>query len=428
MTAHPTSMKLGISRSRGDILIYYAASLFLLIAPLSLATGLEEAGTAKYARILATVLIVLIGIQRGGLLRLGAVAGMALPFAFCWTLSPLWSASPFWGLFYKSTFLLTFLSGLSLATTAVSVDTVCKGLRIVSVVSLAVALLLLYQYRTNPMATATGRLSVYGLNPNLLAEMAASLIILTAFVAAYDSGRWMRRLATAALVVLLTNVILTGSRGGFLMTIVGCTIVLAPKLRSNRAYAAVLAGGIVLVILFADHLSAIHDSRIFSEATRDTRSDQWLGGLGLFQQRPLFGLGWLHSGNSWATFQTAYVQILVETGILGVVLFLLLVATAVPHWWATSRRCRPGEIHSALLYLSAACVASVLVHGLVEASMVLGTSYPPLLLGYGVGLLDMLSEGRLKAQWEGQKGGFSLQLRDPGLLAGVSGRGGKRMA
>ena len=116
---------------------------------------------------------------------------------------------------------------------------------------------------------------------------------------------------------------------------------------------------------------------------QDTRSSVWAKAYDKFQEAPILGHGWFHLNKKWATVQSAYLQVLVEAGLLGAALFLAFLVKV------------PQDIFRAWknenLYdqLCAIFLAALLVHGLTESSLVLGTSPHSFFLAFTVCRLDI---------------------------------------
>jgi O-antigen ligase len=110
-----------------------------------------------------------------------------------------------------------------------------------------------------------------------------------------------------------------------------------------------------------------------------------------YKKSPLIGIGWLHFGRSKssANCHNLYLQVLTETGIVGAAIFL----AALVQILLRSRDVQYelyGTDQPELLALPLGILASIAVHGMVEASALFGTTALPLLLGYSVGLIDRL--------------------------------------
>lgn len=378
---------------RGSPVPYWLAGVFLICSPLSVAADLSSAGAAKYVRLGSSVLIVLWGMASADLFRWGPATSMCLPFVTVWTISPLWSSSPLWGLMNKGMFTLAFLSGVVLAMTPRKLPQLEAGLRFLGVISAAAALLVLYEYLTNPEGSVThGRMAVGGINANAISQTAAPLAVLCAYLGLYASRQSFRKVAIGAFALLFVILLLTGSRGGILTAIVGCLVLSLPL---TKRPGTLLAMGLLLLgctFVAFEVLSMGDEARAVRELTKDTRSGIWRYALRRFEEYPLLGRGWLSQpgGRSWATVQSAFLQVLVETGLVGAALLGVSLLGNLVRLMRVRRTIRMSKGARLMWYFTAACLAETVFHGLIESSMIVGTSLTPLLWGFGVGMVDAL--------------------------------------
>ncbi|MFO1092549.1 MAG: O-antigen ligase family protein [Planctomycetaceae bacterium] len=376
-------------------LIFGFTALFLIGAPLSVSADIDSAGPAKYARLATTGIIVVIGVLSGALFR-GRSATMAcLPFVAIWSISPTWSGSPLWGYFYKGMFAMVFLSGTAFALAPRTLKQLDGGLRFLGLVAALAALVVLFEYVLNPSGSVThGRLAVGGINANTISQTAAPLAILCAYLALYDTRRAFKKFAIGGFSLLLMVLLLTGSRGGIMMALIGCGILMMPL--AKRPGLLIMAIGLLFGCAFVafEFLNVAEDARAITEMTKDTRSGIWKFAFGRFQSSPLIGIGWFtfQGRASWATVQSSYLQVLVETGLIGAAALLLAVLTSASKLWSARSICRNSTRAQSMWYLCAACLTASLFHGLVESSMVVGTALTPLLWGFSVGLVDALPQ------------------------------------
>lgn len=372
---------------------FLLTGLFLILAPLSVATGLESQSAAKYLRVLTSVGILLCGLLGSARLRFGGAARAWLLFGLVWLASALWSDSPGWAMFHKVMFFFVLNAGIILGASIRSLADLERGVRFLGLASLIAAVAVIGAYLKDPnAATAGDRLALWGMNANLVAQTAAPLTVFCLFLTLNSCTVRGQACAALAFVLLLAILVMTGSRGGAVMALAGVGVLLLPYMRRPVVVMIVGLSFLLAWNVSVGLLDVDGEVRLVDELTKDTRESIWKYALRNFEAAPVFGLGWLHWGSNWAAVQGAYLQVLVEAGLVGAA--VLVSAVLVSFWaWriAVSRlKCDPSGSLKRYLYFSGALVLAPLVHGLAESSTVMGTSLNPLLLGFGASLLDRL--------------------------------------
>lgn len=237
-----------------------------------------------------------------------------------------------------------------------------------------------------------GRLVPGGLHPNYL-----GMIAMVAFI----GGLGIRPRMLRWLVLLVTTGVMAAvsSRGSMLaagVAALGHTAAAvaaapprAPALAAARTVHAALAvlcvgaGALALWMLeaawltrAADVLLKINDPYRGLESGASGRTEAWTAALALWNAQPLLGVGFKgHTflmPQSW-TAHNAYLAMLAETGVIGMVGYLTLCGAAVAGLW---RQRRVPRNRAAI-----ALVASYLIYGLVETRAVgFGNPYSILFL------------------------------------------------
>lgn len=182
--------------------------------------------------------------------------------------------------------------------------------------------------------TGDGRYTAPGFDPNDLAVTLALAIPMAWHLELKGSGvRWLNRLFVPAAVICI---LLTASRSGLVTLGICLTFVLATLARfSRRSFLRLaLVGGLtsVLVTYMWSEVSIHRLSTIFEQlSTRDMngRVDIWQRGYSAFLESPLVGHGAGGFGAAVGTRRSrelaahnAYLGILVEHGLIGLVLFV----------------------------------------------------------------------------------------------------------
>ena len=380
--------------------IYLLAAVFIVVAPLSIAgTATQEIKIVRLA-ITATMAGMGLFVYRSDSFR-GMTKGFTA-FAILFTISSLWSDDIRWALFNKGMFLLAVLGGIYMATTTRNKDELSKGIRVLAFTGTLAGFLLFLAYLINPDANTSGdRLAVAGMNANTIGSSAAPMFILSFFLGLSHQGFKTRLFCFGSATLLAIIILGTGSRGATLMALVGTLIATKPFLQ-KRAFSIILSVAIPLGILqvvslsmgtsLANKIPGLSRATNFSSLKgHNNRAGMWKYAIKQWNTNRLIGIGWLHFNKSKATANchNLYLQILAETGILGAVIMtgvliqILLRTQVVKHELF-------GTATPELLALPMGLLASIAVHGMVEASALFGTTCLPLLLGYSIGLIDRL--------------------------------------
>jgi len=194
---------------------------------------------------------------------------------------------------------------------------------------------------------------IYGpyVNHNHYAGLMEMLVPFPLIIALSHQARsWQRSAAAATAALAATTIFLSGSRGGMAAFAIEMTIVAAVFLRGEKPGRAATAIGIFLIIVvgllvwlgggqLVERMASIR-SETHTEVSGGTRLDIDRDGLRMFVQKPVLGWGLGTFPEVYPQFRTFYtnffinaahndyVQLLVETGVLGflAMLWLLLVA------------------------------------------------------------------------------------------------------
>jgi O-antigen ligase len=198
-------------------------------------------------------------------------------------------------------------------------------------------------------ATAEGRLQGVIGDPNFTAAFIVAAVVLSATLGAIAAPR-TRGLLVPAVVVLVVGLAATMSRGGILAALAAFATAVA-LVRGRRA-AVLGAGAVVLLVAalwFSANPAAVERIRAADEDRGSGREDIWLVARRLSAEHPIGGVGLANFRPRSREYvrrpgtleyvelivdrphevHNTYLQMLAETGAVGLALFLAIVATAV---------------------------------------------------------------------------------------------------
>ncbi|PSB35053.1 IctB family putative bicarbonate transporter [Chlorogloea sp. CCALA 695] len=242
-------------------------------------------------------------------------------------------------------------------------------------------------------ATATRVYSYLG-NPNLLAGYLLPALILS-FVAIFAWQRWTAK--ALALTMFLVNaacLAFTGSRGGWIATVVAMVAVVfllrqwwAQYLPSFwRKWAiAIFIGSLAILLLAAIVLSESLRDRLLTifagrgDSSNNFRQNVWAAVIEMIRDRPFLGIG---PGNNafnkiYPLYQrprftalSAYsvlLEIAVETGFVGLACFLWLLVVTLNQGWVQLMKLRETRSREGFWLIGAtAVIVGMLAHGAVD--------------------------------------------------------------
>ncbi len=383
--------------------MYLVAAIFFIVAPLSV-SGDASTGI-KYFRLALTVAMVGLGIFVYQAESFRSTTKAFMFFAVFFTAGALWCDKISHGLLNKGMFLMSILSGVYMAYTTKSEQQLSSGLKLLALSGTIAGFFLFGAYLANPEANTSGdRLAVGGMNANTIGAAAGPMFIFSFFLGFWQTGFKLRAVCFISSILLAIVILGSGSRGATLMAIAGTLIATKPFLQ-KRATTVILCvalpiAGLQIVAMTTGQnlLSKIPGAeRIFEGGNKkNTREGMWNWTYRQYQKSPVIGIGWLHFGNSSANCHNAFLQILTEVGIVGAAIFLSFLVQFLVRMRSVKYELY-GSSHPELVALPVGLLASLAIHGMVEASVLLGTTALPILLGYSVALVDRLPDIMNKA-------------------------------
>ena len=186
------------------------------------------------------------------------------------------------------------------------------------------------------------RLSILGINSNVIASMAAYAGILAFNDILVGRSRSERQVNTYVCVFLLLTILLTGSRKGLLIPIIGIYILICFRKPRKFVLYSITAMIVVAVILFFVLQYLAQEE--FTEASLDSRSDYILLGWLSSQDSLIFG----HGLDCFRTLRYAYgtyshnnyIEILYSSGWVGISIYYSSFALSIiglPKTWCSDK-------------------------------------------------------------------------------------------
>lgn len=209
-----------------------------------------------------------------------------------------------------------------------------------------------------------GRFTIYGsmFDPNDVAYVLVTLIPFGMFYIVRPEGALKKLLAWVAVGSSLIVILLTGSRSGVLGLIAMLLMILMTRIGSvGIQYKVGLMMGIILVVILnrdkisiERYLSFMDLESDYNVTSESGRLEVWKKGIELFMENPLTGvgvrcfpmaIGYLRQEASikaiWQAAHNSYLQVAVETGLFGAIVFILMIAGAYRNF----ARCRQIELN-----------------------------------------------------------------------------------
>ncbi|MEM9215720.1 MAG: IctB family putative bicarbonate transporter [Cyanobacteria bacterium P01_F01_bin.150] len=240
----------------------------------------------------------------------------------------------------------------------------------------------------------TTRVYSYLGNPNLLAGYLIPATLLS-LGAVFAWKRWAAKaLAVTMLVVNAACLVLTFSRGGWLGFGAGgfvfiMLLIYWLRIRQSRFWRVwtmpMVLGGIVAGLAFAIAVEPALQERFLSifagheDSSNSFRIYVWRAVIEMIQARPILGIGpgndafnlvypfYQEPGYTALSAYSIFLEVLVETGIVGFICFVWLVVVTIIQGWLSLQQLRQDWDRSGFWLMAAiAIIAGMVVHGAVD--------------------------------------------------------------
>jgi putative inorganic carbon (hco3(-)) transporter len=224
----------------------------------------------------------------------------------------------------------------------------------------------------------SGRITSFLNHFNTLAAYLNLVLPLAVASAVIRIGRSLRLLAICCLVTATIAVILTQSRGG-LVAFGGTALVVLFLLGRNSKNIKTVLVTVLLTVVVALPFASAYSNRFATledDQSGVMRLVFWDAAWGMFRSSPLIGVGYgnfvkLFDGDSLGLepgrfdVHNLYLETLAETGVLGFVLFVLLLIGALRAAWKQVQQ-PLSDIDIVIGVAASGAVVSILIHGFVD--------------------------------------------------------------
>jgi O-antigen ligase len=228
----------------------------------------------------------------------------------------------------------------------------------------AVATLVLFRHEADVLR----RFAVGGVDPNDLAMKLALAVPMAWYLGSVYEKPWLRLFCRAYLPVGLLALGLTGSRGGMIVAFVALSIIPLSMDRLTPGRLVTALG--ILTLTGALAAAFVPDAVVHRLATTQNEVESasfggrfklWVAGLHAFTFKPLMGYGtggfvaaiYSQLGAQSLVAHNSFISILVEEGIVGLVLYCIMLYAAVAAVMRLPRRERRfGQVLMAALLLA----------------------------------------------------------------------------
>lgn len=377
--------------------------MFILLAAyavMTLLAAIHMPGqmAAKWGRVYVTLLMIAVAIFFKREYKLGPAVIGFICFAGLYMLAGLYSNQPITAIKYKGLYLVLVIAGGFVAQSVRSERDLRIGLRCLVCAGALVGSAMLFDLVKNPAAMGRiGRFEPWEIVATIVGAICGPLGIICAFSALYDRSKIWKIISYASGGSLALCIVYSGSRGGLFMAGIGCMIVGMPVIK--RPVLAISAFTLVSVVAYIIlSLAGNTDSaERLTEVNFDSRAEKWALAGSMFREKMMFGAGWVAEdakveGGSTANMHNMYLQIAVEMGVLGLIVFCSAMSVVGFHILSMFRRARVAKSHIEIAYLAVGLMAAILAFGMVESGPLMGSTAAGILLAFSIGLIDRNAE------------------------------------
>lgn len=227
------------------------------------------------------------------------------------------------------------------------------------------------------------RFTFKGADPNVFASILSSLSIFPLYLILKSRTKGEIVVGIISVALIYFSIFLTLSKGGTLTLIFSIilTFFVLSKKNVKRSFFVLSLGIIIIAILVNFEIidfSPLYE-RFFGEHIYDIssftteRSDWWLAGIKAIKQRPILGFGGSSYASKWinytaygkkAVMHNLYIEILVQYGILGLIVFLWIIVRILKDFKQLINKLNKGQLKDAIFLIPFISLLTILFSGL----------------------------------------------------------------
>ena len=343
-THNNQSINAGLSKGPTS-LTYILTLVFIFTIPWENAVTVSGIGTIS--RVLGmplAALWILTVLLQGTIGKIHRVHVWSFFYVFWCAMTLLWSVNPDISITQLKTFMQLFFSMCIVLSVINTREKSINALQAYLLGCWVVALFVIYNYQIGNVTRWSQRASISGVDENDIALVLSTGLPIAWFLSSkvpkMNRNRLLVILNFVYLPIGLTAIIMTGSRGGFSSVLPTAIFIIFGlqnlKLKSKFVAFIALAIALYLVVQYVPETPFRRITETLDEVNNRTISGRWtiwVGGLSLWLDstfNSVFGLG--IGGYSATVGRVAHstpISVLVESGIIGLSLFLLILSTLV---------------------------------------------------------------------------------------------------
>ncbi|QIW21079.1 O-antigen ligase family protein [Bacillus thuringiensis serovar andalousiensis] len=199
--------------------------------------------------------------------------------------------------------------------------------------------------------------------------------------------------------LLFVNLVLTDSEGSIISFAISTLVILLYKIIDARKVFLVALPGILFILLLSFNvIDSDFSQSLINRLVEQGRWTLWEGAIRIFLDNPYYGIGFyqfpevlkeygIYSiyGSAWPHPHNLFLDLIVTVGILGSVVFIMLLACIIKHMFVMKKNV---WVNNHFKLISLAIIIGAFIHDLIDGGFLWGTSSCATLLWIIVGVVE----------------------------------------